>query len=78
MKRLIWLLGLQNRFAGGMWKSWGMNAREAPEFCSGGSEDQMLTEMKTVKTARDCCAQEDSGGTRIFQGIGLEAISVTF
>lgn len=50
MKRLIWLLGLQNRFAGGVWKSWGMNAREAPEFCSDGSEDQALKEAKTVKT----------------------------
>lgn len=58
MSQLLWLLDLQNRFAGGVWKSWGMSAREAPEFCkltlvdncSGGSEEQMLKEAKTVKT----------------------------
>ena len=50
MKWLIWFLGLQNWFAGGVWKSWGMNASSAPEFCSCGLEDQTLKEEKTVKT----------------------------
>lgn len=63
-----------------------MSARDAPEFCKLTSRQLQWLFRRTdaersedsKDCARDCCAQEDSGGTRIFQGNGLEVIAVTF